>query len=236
MTYRGIIAGQIAAAFAALTLFALPVAAPAAQTPEPKVKIIKKRAASIGFFTPAASDAHRAALLERGGLDGASFRFTPSGSGRRPVTVAIRARTTSKPVSGRGPVAVANAAAPGVEASAYSLGASIGWKRFALDGDIARVDGGLIPESREMADLGVSYNAAKWSTRLMFGTERASARTQLTGPAEALSVDLGGSYSITNNLEVGGGLRYKSQRERFDLSNDQRRDSQAVYVGTAFRF
>ena len=41
---------------------------------------------------------------------------------------------------------------------------------------------------------------------------------------------------MTKNLEVTGGLRYKSQRERLDLGNDQRLDSQALYVGTAFRF
>ena len=60
--------------------------------------------------------------------------------------------------------------------------------------------------------------------------------TMLHGVDQSLSLDLGGSYSVTKNLEVTGGLRYKSQRERLDLGNDQRLDSQALYVGTAFRF
>ena len=38
------------------------------------------------------------------------------------------------------------------------------------------------------------------------------------------------------NLDLTAGLRYKSERERLARFNDDRRDSQAVYVGTAFRF
>jgi hypothetical protein len=35
---------------------------------------------------------------------------------------------------------------------------------------------------------------------------------------------------------VTAGLRYQSDRERLAQLKDDRRDSQAVYVGTAFRF
>ena len=50
------------------------------------------------------------------------------------------------------------------------------------------------------------------------------------------SLDLGGSYSIARNLDVTGGVRYKIQRDRLEPLADERRDSQAVYIGTAFRF
>ncbi len=49
------------------------------------------------------------------------------------------------------------------------------------------------------------------------------------------SVDLGGSYSLTRNLDVTAGVRYRTDRERL-ARLDERRDSQGVYVGTAFRF
>jgi predicted porin len=124
----------------------------------------------------------------------------------------------------------------GIDASAYSLGASVGWKRFTIAGDVARVDSGLIPESREIADLGLSYSGNRWSTRLLLGAERASGNPALTSADDAMSVDLGGSYSLTRNLEVTGGLRYRTQRERAQFTNDQRLDSQSVYIGTAFRF
>ena len=50
------------------------------------------------------------------------------------------------------------------------------------------------------------------------------------------SVDLSSSYSLTRNLEVTAGVRYRSDRERIARVEDDRRDSQAAYIGTAFRF
>ena len=120
--------------------------------------------------------------------------------------------------------------------TAYSLGASFGWKRFALSGDFAHIDGGVVPDSRNVADIGLSYSGSKWSTRLLFGAERATSDASIAGPDETLSVDLGGSYSLSRNLQLSGGLRYKTQRDRFDFSSDDRRDSQAIYIGTAFKF
>ena len=70
----------------------------------------------------------------------------------------------------------------------------------------------------------------------MFGAERATSDASIAGPDETLSVDLGGSYSLSRNLQLSGGLRYKTQRDRFDFSSDDRRDSQAIYIGTAFKF
>ncbi len=147
--------------------------------------------------------------------------------------MAVRARTTRFASSDK-PTLMAN----GLDASAYSLGASVGWKHFALSGDVAKVDGGLLPEGRELADVGVSYAGRNWSTRLMLGAERATGPVAaLAGPDQAMSVDLGGSYSLTRNLELNGGVRYKAQVDRNDLaSNDLRRDSQAIYIGTAFKF
>jgi hypothetical protein len=41
---------------------------------------------------------------------------------------------------------------------------------------------------------------------------------------------------LTRNLDVTGGVRYKIQEDRLQPLADNRRDSQAVYIGTAFRF
>ncbi|MDB5687326.1 MAG: hypothetical protein JWR77_1915 [Rhizorhabdus sp.] len=248
MSIKGVSGQLIGAAMAASLLILAPVASFAAKSPEAKAiseakaKAAKKRLGSIGSFTPAASDPRRAALFNRAGVNfgDASFRFTPSGGGgRRAVTVAIRARATTKAGAERTAAIMINSAAinAGLDASAYSLGASVGWKHFALAGDVARIDGGITAENRDMADIGLSYSGSKWSTRLLLGAERATGlRPRIGGPEEVMSVDLGGSYALTGNLELNGGVRYKSQRERAELSNDQRRDSQAIYVGTAFRF
>lgn len=239
MMVKGVQIRLIGAAFAASLLLVPPTVA-AKPAPAAKVKIDRKKAKGVGFFAPVAADPRQAALFDRvgGSFAEPSFRFTPSGGvGKRAVTVAIRARANRASNAPATMVAVnPSAIYAGLAPSAYSLGASLGWKHFALSGDFAKIDGGAVPDSRELADIGVSYSGSKWSTRLLFGAERATGQANLGGPDEALSVDLGGSYSLTRNLELSGGLRYKSQRERLDMQNDQRRDSQAIYIGTAFRF
>lgn len=192
----------------------------------------------IGSFTPAGADPRVAALFARAGLAHSGFRFTPAGaarSGDRAVTVAVRAMsTTSRSAAER-----AAAAAPSVSITpvAYNLGVSVGWRRFALSGDVARVDMAGLPGSREKVDVGVSYNTPKWSTRLQVGKDRPTdSLTKLT-EGNSVSFDLGGSYSLTRNLDVTAGVRYKSElHNRLPQLTDDRRDSQAVYIGTAFKF
>lgn len=190
---------------------------------------------SLGSFTPAAADPRRGSALSRGGLASSGFRFTPSSApgSRRAVTVAVRARASTKAEAERSASAISTNVTP----SAYNLGVSVGWKRFALSGDIARVETGVLPGGHEAVDLGVSYAGPKWSTRLQVGADRAIDDVpRLIAEPKSYSVDLGGSYALTRNLEVTGGVRYKMQRDRLEPLADDRRDSQAVYIGTAFRF
>ena len=51
-----------------------------------------------------------------------------------------------------------------------------------------------------------------------------------------VSLDVGGSYDISRRIAVTGGVRYNIERDRMSALQDVRRDSQAVYVGTAFKF
>ena len=50
------------------------------------------------------------------------------------------------------------------------------------------------------------------------------------------SLDVGGSYDLSRRIAVTGGVRYNIERDRLSALTDARRDSQAVYVGTAFKF
>lgn len=188
----------------------------------------------LGSFTPASSSPAMAAALARDGLN-ASFRFTPSltPGGRRAVTVAVRAQGT--------PLASGTHAASSMSStfmpSAYSLGVAVGWRRFAISGDYARVGPSLLPDSgREAADVGVSYLGRKWRTTLLLGGERSTSQAKLFDTEQSYSVDLGGAYELTHNLAVSGGLRYQIRHDRLFNLNDDRHDSQAVYVGTAFKF
>jgi hypothetical protein len=84
----------------------------------------------------------------------------------------------------------------------------------------------------------MSYRATRNLTgRVAVGTERAEGAQRLITGDQAYSLDVGGAFSIARNVDVTAGARYRISRDRLEpLSREQRRDSQAVYVGTAFRF
>jgi hypothetical protein len=238
---RGGLKGWGGAMALAVTLLAPISAADARPRQRSKPAAQAGKLPSFGAFTPAAADPRMAAAFARNGLSagnfsGGAFRFTPSGdtTGRRAVTVAVRARGSKTPAQTHA-TTVADA---GLGASAYSLGASVGWKRFALSGDFSRTDGGLLPNGTESADFGLSFAGHRWSTTVDVGAERASGNNNaaLVGIDESWSVGLGGSYSLTKKIDLTGGVRYKLQRDQFLSWADNRRDSQAVYLGTTFKF
>jgi len=190
-----------------------------------------------GGFTPAAADPRLAAIFARSGLDAGDLRFTPAESQRganRAVSVAVRART-SRTNDER--IAAGTAPTVGLAPVSYNLGAAVGWKRVALSGDIARVDLAGMPGSRETADVAVSYTANRFTGRVKASTDRPiDGATRLVDMPANYSLDMGGSYALTRNLDVTAGVRYRSDRERLARIDDDRRNSQAVYLGTAFRF
>jgi len=91
---------------------------------------------------------------------------------------------------------------------------------------------------RESAVLGVSYSLnSKLSTRVAVGAERtAGSPVPALRHGDNVSLDVGGSYSLSRQIALTGGVRYNIQRDRMSTFQDDRRDSQAVYVGTAFKF
>lgn len=195
----------------------------------------------IGSFTPAAADPRLAAALAESGLDTTSgFRFTPSDTragDRHNVTVAVRARSTEARPSRRS--LADNDRDLRIQPIAYDLGVSVGWKRFAVSGDMARVDLGAMPGSRETKGLSLSYTGRRASARVKVGTDEPIANAPaLVQEAPSSMIDVGGSYSLTRRIDLTAGVRYKSEeaRDRLQRLDDTRHDSQAVYIGTSFRF
>ena len=192
----------------------------------------------ISSFTPANADPKLAAALAGRGLSLQDFKFTPAPAKGRPsqIRVAIRARASTP-----APAKAMDASIPAAVALApttYNLGVAVGWKRFAVAGDVAKVkDADSALGGRETAVVGVSYSLKKFTGRLAVGAERSADH-----PLPALRkgdngwVDLGGSYSLSRRFAVTGGVRYQIERDRMSALQDERRDSQAVYVGTAFKF
>lgn len=206
----------------------------------------KKRppAVSLSFdpgmaFTPAAADPRLAAAFANGAPSLGDFKFTPAAAKSRPsqVRVAIRARATSPhnmAASAAGSLSPVSALAP----VTYNLGVAVGWRRFAVSGDVARINPAGSPiDGRESAIVGVSYSLPRFTGRVAVSSDRSDghAAPPLRQP-DNYALDVGGSYSLTGHLAVTGGVRYKVERERISTLSDQRVDSQAVYVGTAFKF
>jgi hypothetical protein len=125
----------------------------------------------------------------------------------------------------------------GLAPISYNLGVAVGWKRLAVSSDIARIDLAGMPGSRETADVAVSYTANRFTGRVKASTDRPiEGVAKLIDTPSSYSLDMGGSYALTRNLDVTAGVRYRSDRERLARLDDDRRNSQAVYLGTAFRF
>ena len=208
----------------------------------------KKRPAAVSLsadptfsFTPANADPKLAASIAGKGLSLTDFKFTPAPAKGRPsqVRVAIRARAAE---SGGNRLTDANAAAASSASMlapvSYNLGVAVGWRRFAVAGDVAKTKE-AVPAlgGRESAVVGVSYSLKKFTGRVAVGAERSDG-----DPVPALrkndnvSFDLGGSYSLSRRVAVTGGVRYQIEHDRMAAIKDDRRDSQAVYIGTAFKF
>lgn len=196
----------------------------------------------VGAFTPAVSDPRLAAALARRGTRLSSdFRFTPASASperSRAVRVAIRARANTPAEAARNVIASSAAPVTAITPSSYNLGVSLGWRRFAVSGDVAQTEGGVMPGRAEAAEVGMSYRANRRLTgRVAVAAERAEGAQRLLRDDEAYSLDVGGAFSIARNVDVTAGARYRIARDRIEpMSRDERRDSQAVYVGTAFRF
>ena len=205
----------------------------------------KKRAAPVALsfdpvssFTPANADPKLAAALSGKSLPLTDFKFTPAAAKNRPsqVRVAIRARSLAP--SGLAQASPNNAISE-LTPTGYNLGVAVGWKRFAVAGDIAQAKSAdKAIGGREAAILGVSYSLSnKLSTRVAVGAERTSGNPlPALRRGDNVSLDAGASYSLSRRIALTGGVRYNVERERLSALQDQRHDSQAVYVGTAFKF
>ncbi len=139
--------------------------------------------------------------------------------------------------------AVTQASAPIAEVSAltptsYNLGVAVGWRRFAVSGDVTKTkEADPALGGRESAVVGVSYSLSKFTGRVAVGAERPDGHAlPALRRGDTYSLDVGGSYSLTGHVALTGGVRYNVERDRLSALQDNRRDSQAVYVGTAFKF
>lgn len=211
------------------------------------VSAAKKRPAAVSLsfdpissFTPANADPKLAAALAGKGLALTDFKFTPAPAKGRPaqVRVAIRAQTSTPAQTRVAEAAAPSAAVNALTPSSYNLGVAVGWRRFAVSGDVAKVkDANSALGGRESAIVGVSYSLKRFTGRVAVGADRTEGHPlPALRKGDNVSFDVGGSYDLSRRIAVTGGVRYNIQHDRMSALQDQRRDSQAVYVGTAFKF
>lgn len=199
----------------------------------------------IGSFTPASVDPRLAEKLKFSALRGDKrFRFTPATSaatGTRALTIAVRVRPDSaKAINIRPDLASDSGQGAGlvqITPTAFSLGVAKGFTKFALPSSIRQPDEAL-PDLAQLGQGSASSRKSRFSPRIELDDIQAPT-TRAVRPFNdqgSYSLDVGGAYKVTRNLDVTAGIRLRSERDRLTGLTNEQYDSQAVYVGTEFRF
>lgn len=209
------------------------------------------RAASndwLNTFTPSGVDSRLAEkFAATSSASDGRFPFTPAGAGmnrNRTITVAARAnsRLTAGAVSVRGAIAASEmGAGKGLRLSTvdYRLTASKGWQGFATPSTpklAAQVPLSELGKGNFRLDE-TAKKPSKFSTNIKLDQNREVAPPARGSAASGdYKLDVGGSFSISRKIDVTAGVRYASENDRVLPTADNRKDSEAVYVGTKIRF
>lgn len=228
---------------AAVSVLALPSAVLAISTGLGPVRNSPTEAAQSAGFQPAQVDPRLARSISVRALNrGQTFQFTPGASPSRldrSVTVAVRVDGNTARGAGRSALAAADSEVGsgfGIAPTAYNLGVSRGYKGFA-QGAMPKNEV-HIPDLKSFAPSpGPRGEPSRFSPRIALDEREAPGRSPRTLQGEANDVvDLGGSYRLTRNINVTAGVRTSTDRDRLAPLSDGRKDNQAVYVGTQFKF
>ena len=202
----------------------------------------------IAMFTPAGGDSVLAQKFSATQIaPNARFPFTPASAGEgRNRTITVAARANSRLTAGA--VSIRNVIAPGdvgagkglrLAAVDYRLTASKGWQDFALPKAHARA------AKTPLSDVGKggfrldeqASKPSKFSTKIKLAQNKEMAPPARGGAASGdYKLDVGGSFSISRKIDFTAGVRYASENDRVIPLADNRKDSEAVYVGTKIRF
>lgn len=200
--------------------------------------------ASMANFMPARVDPRLARSITVPGLTGGqTFHFTPAGSATRPdrsVTVAVRVDAVgAHAILVRAPERDNQAALASlrIAPTAYSLGVARGFQNFTIPGEARRADAPDLASFSLRSGAAAADEPSRLNARIAFDERQKTGRAPRTLESNGeQTVDVGGSYRLTGNLNVTAGVRYSQERDRIAPVIDGQKDGQAVYVGTQFRF
>lgn len=208
------------------------------------------RNATFAALTPTSVDP-RLARFVAGRSDGSArlIRFTPAGMAdraNRSITVAVRVdEDSARAISVRSAIEaakdqVAGEAGVRIAPTRYNLGLSRGYQSFAKPAaPIANtLSDARIPDLAEFRpSAGVREDRSRFAARIASDEEGAVGAAPRVESRLDQTVDVAGSYRLTRNLDVTAGVRYSQEPDRLaPLIDSSKQDSQAVYVGTQFRF
>lgn len=229
---------RLVVAMVASTLSAAIVVAPAFGAPDASGRAARTTIARsidhIGGFTPALADPRLAAMVGKPNLGARDYRFTPA-EARRPTVLAAPAlavRTKAEALVAESVPGASIKVAP----IAYSLGVSVGWKKFGAGADVPRPEPTIA--TRSSFDLAATTPAATRPTnRLRLNVDQPAVGAALPGTESVQPMlDSTNAFRLTRNVDLTAGTRLKTEDYRLDRLGNDRRDRQAVYIGTALRF
>lgn len=205
-------------------------------------------ALGFGRFTPASVDPELAARVADKAL-ARGIRFTPASappiSGNRTVTVAVRVDDGAAQIVsvGKLPEAVPGRGLglAGLEVSKFQLGAARGVQSFArsidLSANVSKLSAPDLAQIKPTAPQDPSDKPSRLQPRIELEDRVIAGRSPNTLDAIAQqTVGVGGSFRLSQNLNVMAGVRYSKERDRIDRLTNSVKDSQAVYVGTQIKF
>ncbi|MBX9729388.1 MAG: hypothetical protein K2X31_10810 [Sphingopyxis sp.] len=192
--------------------------------------------ALVGRFTPATGEP---ALLERYANLSAearrNFRFTPAMPRSENRAVTLVRRVTPMSITSKASDSDRQPQAISITPVTYRLGSAVGYTAFASNVSRENVDISALPQASRPVDPTARPSRFGADMRLDSRSLPGSSERALD-PDRAYSVDVTGSYRLSRNVDLTAGVRLQRENDRLAPLTDDRRDSQAVYVGTQFRF
>ncbi len=190
----------------------------------------------IAAFTPTTKDPRLAAAYASAvqASNRKGFRFTPVGGSignQRSLTVLVRA-------GGDTGVSVQRTLPDlGITPVAFSLNVQRGWRKLAvIDAGRKEIDPVMVETLSATKGFSIEKHS-RFSTSALTDIRRegGTMTPQMLVPEKNEAVDLASSYSLSRNLNVTAGLRYRAPSRQSPIT-DTRADSQALYLGTVFKF
>ena len=205
---------------------------------------------SFAALTPASVDPRLAQFFaERSNGSARLMRFTPAGVAERAsrsVTVAIRIdEEAARAISVRSAISAAQGQVAGdagvrIAPTRFNLGVSRGYQSFAKAPELSRSlsEAGIPNLAEFQPSPGARPDESRFAARIAVEEEaKAGTNPRAIDARSDQALDVAGSYRLTRNLDVTAGVRYSQERDRIvPMAEPTQQDSQAVYVGTQFRF